>query len=58
MSLLQFWTNFYLFYELEELEVVAQKSSIKKVLLNIPQNSQENICAGVSFALKLQDEDR
>ena len=47
---------FIYFYVLEESEVVAWKSSIKKVFLNIPQNSQENICAGVSFAIKLQAE--
>ena len=28
--------------------------SIQKVLLKIPQNSQENICARVSFLIKLQ----
>ena len=43
-------------YVIAESEVVARKSSMKKVFLNIPQNSQENICAGVSFALKLQAE--
>ena len=30
-------------------EVVAQRCSAKKVLLEISQNSQENTCAGVSF---------
>ena len=45
------------FYVLEESEVVAWKSFIKKVFLNIPQNLQENICAGVSFTKKLQAED-
>ena len=44
------------FYVLEESEVVAWKSFIKKVFLNIPQNLQENICAGVSFIIKLQAE--
>ena len=43
-------------YVVEESEVVAWKSSMKKVFLNIPQNSQENICAGVFFAIKLQAE--
>ena len=28
---------------------VAHKCSVKKVFLNISQNSQENICAGVFF---------
>ena len=44
---------FIYFYVLEESGVVAQKSSIRKVFLNIPQDSQENICAGDSFAKKL-----
>ena len=43
-------------YVLEESEVVARNSSIKKVFLNIPQNLQEKICAGVSFTIKLQAE--
>ena len=47
---------FIYFYVLEEPEVVAGKSSLKKVFLNIPQNEQENICAGVSFTTKLQAE--
>ena len=48
------WTRFHQLYVLEQSEVVALKSSIKKVFLKIPQNSQENICAEVSFAIKLQ----
>ena len=35
-------------------EVVAQTCSIKKVSLEILQNSQENPCVGVSFLIKLQ----
>ena len=31
-----------------------QRSSVKKVLLEISQNSQENTCAKVSFLIKLQ----
>ena len=64
ISLVVFITSsghvFIYFYVLEEfykkgvVEVVGRKSSIKKVFLNIPQNSQENISAGVSFAIKLQ----
>ena len=27
---------------------------MKKVFLNVPQNSEENICGGLSFARKLQ----
>ena len=47
---------FIYFYVLEGSEAVAWKSSIKNVFLNIPQNLQENICAGVSFTIKLQAE--
>ena len=36
------------------LEVVAQTCSVKKVFLEISQNSQENTCARVSFLIKLQ----
>ena len=35
-------------------EAVDQRCSVKKVLLEISQNSQENICARVSFLIKLQ----
>ena len=35
-------------------EAVAQRCSVKKVFLEISQNSQENICARVSFIIKLQ----
>ena len=31
------------------LEVVVQRCSVKKVLLTVSQNSQENTCARVSF---------
>ena len=33
---------------------VDQRCSVKKVLLEISQNSQENICARASFLIKLQ----
>ena len=33
---------------------LAQTCSVKKVFLEIPQNSQENTCARVSFLIKLQ----
>ena len=36
-------------------EAVAQICSVKKVFLEISQNSQENTCARVSFLIKLQD---
>ena len=38
-------------------KIIAEKqkqSSVKKVLLKISQNSQENICARVSFLINLQ----
>ena len=35
-------------------EAVSQRFSAKNVFLEISQNSQENICARVSFLIKLQ----
>ena len=35
-------------------EAVVQTCSLKKVFLEISQNSQENTCARVSFLIKLQ----
>ena len=35
-------------------KAVAQRCSVKKVLLEISQNSQENTCARVSFLIKVQ----
>ena len=35
-------------------EAVEQRCSLKKVFLEISQNSQESICARVSFLIKLQ----
>ena len=35
------------------LEAVVQRSSMKKVFLEISQNSQENTCARASFLIKL-----
>ena len=35
-------------------EAVAQRCSVKKVFLEISQNSQENACARASFLIKLQ----
>ena len=48
--------TFYLFVslELQDIEVVVQRCSVKKVFLEISQNSQENTCARVSFLIKLQ----
>ena len=38
----------------EHIEAVVQRCSVKKVFLEISQNSQENTCARVSFLIKLQ----
>ena len=38
----------------QETEAVAQRYSVKKVFLEVSQNSQENTCARVSFLIKLQ----
>ena len=35
-------------------EAVVKRCSVKKVLLEISQNSQKNTCARVSFLIKLQ----
>ena len=35
-------------------EAVVRMCSVKKVFLEISQNSQENTCARVSFLVKLQ----
>ena len=40
--------------KLENPEAVVQRCSMKKVFLEILQNSQENNCARVSFLIKLQ----
>ena len=41
-------------YERRKTEAVAQRCSVKKVFLEISQNSQENTCTRVSFLIKLQ----
>ena len=35
-------------------ESVVRRCSVKKMLLKLSQNSQENTCAGVSFLIRLQ----
>ena len=35
-------------------EAVVRRCSVKKLFLKIPQHLQENICARVSFLIKLQ----
>ena len=47
----------YLSVSKQRTEPVAQRCSLKKVLLEILQNSQENTCARVSFLMKLQVKD-
>ena len=39
-----------------DLEAVAQRCSVKKVFLEISQNSEENTCARVPFLIKSQAE--
>ena len=39
---------------MKDREAVAQSCSVKKVFLEISQNSQENTCVRVSFLIKLQ----
>ena len=45
--------QWYAFLEITT-EVVVWRCSVKKVFLEISQNSQENICARISFLIKLQ----
>ena len=40
--------------DIQSLEAIARRSSVKKVLLKISQNSQENTCARAFFLIKLQ----
>ena len=40
--------------KVEKAEAVARTWSVKKVFLEISQNSQENTCVRVSFLIKLQ----
>ena len=53
MYLLQY-LGMFLCTLLEESEIGAGRSSMKKVFLKTSQNSQENICAWASFVIKLQ----
>ena len=38
----------------EQTEALVQRCSVKKMFLEISQNSQENTCARISFLRKLQ----
>ena len=40
-------------WELVHIEAVSQRCSVKKVFLEVSQNSQENTCARVSLLKKL-----
>ena len=42
--------------EMKDSEAAVQRCSVKRVFLEISQNSQENTCARVSFLIKLQAE--
>ena len=44
------------FFDERHTEAVAQRCSVRKVFLEISQNSQENTSARVSFAITLQAE--
>ena len=43
-----------IYFHSEKIEAVAQRCSVKKVFLEILQNSEENTCARVFFLTKLQ----
>ena len=45
--------EFNVVYVQRETEAVARRCSVKKVFLEISQNSQENTCGRVSFLIKL-----
>ena len=47
--------RFSVWYKQWIIEAVAQRCSVKMVFLEIPQNSQKNTCARVSFLIKLQE---
>ena len=44
----------YIFFDLEITEAAVQKCSVKKVSLEISQNSHEDTCDKFSFLIKLQ----
>ena len=53
-TLIYIKTNFFLHLVRSISEVVAQRCSVKKMLLEISQYSQENTCVRVSFLIELQ----
>ena len=44
----------YFYFSIQHSEAVVQMCSVKKVFLEIAQNSQENTCTTASFLIKLQ----
>ena len=44
----------YFYFSMQHEEAVVQMCSVKKVSLEISQNSKENTCIRVSFLIKLQ----
>ena len=53
--LLHFWFYSWTFFSYT-VEAVDERCSVKKVFLEISQNSQENTCARVPFLINLQPE--
>ena len=53
---IRFSEKLFLFFISVLLEAVAQRCSVKKVFLEISQNSQENTCARVSFLINCRPE--
>ena len=45
---------FFWFCKTVKAEAVARRCSVRKVFLEIPQNTQENTCARISFLIELQ----
>ena len=54
ISTLYLSTEIHSMANLKNLKAVAKKCSVKRVFLEITQNSQENTCGRVSFLTKLQ----
>ena len=48
------WNVKYFYFSIQHSEAVVQMCSVKKVFLEISQNSHENTCTRVSFLIKLQ----
>ena len=48
------WNMKYFYFSIQHSEAVVQMCSVKKVLLEISQNSQKITCTRVTFLIKLQ----